>query len=95
MREHRIFGAKESAVGASESMVQGRYAERSGQPGKREVSRHRDSQQIKNKESWSWALWVIPLLLWQGWGYSAVGRERVTMSEDKTTWPAKRKWAIG
>lgn len=95
MREHRVFGVQESAVEASESTVQGRYAERSGQPGKREVNRHLDSRQIKNKESWAWVLWVIPLLLWQGWGYSALGREWVTMSEDRTTWRAGKKWAIG
>ena len=47
MREDRVFGAKESAVGASESTVQGRYAERSRQRGMQEVSRHQDSEQIK------------------------------------------------
>lgn len=47
MREDRVFEAKESAVGASESTVQGRYAERSRRPGMQEVSRHQDSEQIK------------------------------------------------
>lgn len=80
----RVFGAQESAVGASESTVQGRYAERSRWRGKQEVSRHRDSEQIK-KDLWVWVWWVNPLLLWQGRRCSAVTREWVTMSEDKTT----------
>jgi hypothetical protein len=95
----RVFGAQESAAGASESTARGRCAERSRWRGKLEVSpsRHRDSEQLK-KGLRLWVWWVIPLLLLsrgRGRGCSAEGRDWVTMSEDKTTWRAEEKLGIG